>query len=105
MKKLIIIGCILIAFASCSKTTDKEWVELLETTCAPEWVDQNSDRKTKNNLEGFLKRNGIIPLKIKTEGDRHETCQFCDCTTGKIFKVQIDQSQRSLISEFDFFLE
>jgi len=105
MKKLIFASCILIGLASCSKTVDKEWVELLETTCSPGWVDHDNDRKTKNNLEGFLKGNGIVPLKIKIEGDRHETCQFCDCTTGKVFKVQIDQSQRSLIGEFGFYLE
>ena len=73
-----------------------------ETSCIPEWVNYNSDRKTKKRLTSFLKYNGIIPLKIRIEGKRVPTCGFCDYSTGKIYYVQIDKSQQAYIEWYGF---
>ncbi len=104
MKKLIYLTIIATSglLASCSKTTSPQWMAYYETTCIPQWTDLDSDRRTKNRLEDFLKREGIVPLKIRIEGERVPTCEFCDCSTGKIYYVQVDESQIEFIQFFGF---
>lgn len=99
--KLLLLLPILLIF-SCTKTIDREWMVYHETSCQPGWVDLDSDRKSRLNLEGFLKGNGIVPLKIKVRGDRIQSCRFCDCATGKTYRVQVDESQTGQLQYFGF---
>ena len=54
------------------------------------------------NLEKFLKAEGIIPLKIKVEGEKIITCKACDCETGIEYQVQVDESQAGLLLYYGF---
>lgn len=105
---LLFLGIILltgVGLNSCSKTTDGRWVIYKETSCLPFWAHESSDRKSKNTLETFLKSEGIIPLKIKVIGERIETCQECDCYTGKEYRVQVDKSQVGYMAYWGFELK
>ena len=102
MKYSILLILSIIILGACSKTTSPEWVVYYETSCYPAWTDAESDRRTKLQLEGYLKDLGIVPLKIKIEGERVPTCEFCDCSTGKSYEVQIDESQFAEISFLGF---
>lgn len=63
------------------------------TICLPFWTNEDSDRKSKDTLETFLKAEGIIPLNIKIVGDREITCEFCDCPTGLAYHVKVDVTE------------
>ncbi len=102
MKNLGIIALLIIVMSSCAKTTKAEWMVYEETTCLPFWTDEDSRSKSKDNLEKFLKAEGIIPLKIKVEGERMITCEACDCETGIEYQVQVDESQAGLLLYYGF---
>lgn len=102
MKPVIFTVLLAFTLVACSKTTNPEWMVYYETSCLPEWVIENSDSKTKKELSNYLKDNGVIPLRIKIEGERIPTCNYCDCSTGKIYYVQIDKSQIEYLSWYGF---
>ncbi len=100
-------GAILLTlcFYGCAKTVNEKWMTYSETACYPFWVNESSDKKTRSTLETFLKSDGIIPLKIKIEGNRGSYCEGCDCKTGKIYRVQVDKSQVGALAYWGFELE
>ncbi|MFD1550686.1 hypothetical protein DNU06_06230 [Putridiphycobacter roseus] len=102
MKKLGFIAVAIFVMASCAKTTKAEWMVYEETACLPFWTDEDSQSKSKDNLELFLKAEGIIPLKIKIEGERNFSCDACDCETGIDYLVQVDESQAGLMLYYGF---
>lgn len=102
MKKIIMITILALIAMSCAKTTDGEWMIYEETVCYPFWTDEDSHNRSKQNLEKFLKAEGIIPLKIKVEGERTPTCEFCDCETGVTYQVKVDESQAGLMLYYGF---
>jgi hypothetical protein len=87
---------------SCAKTTDGQWMVYHETNCPPTWVNINNDRKSKNALEILLKADGIIPLKIRVNGERLDNCDDCYCETGKEYHVKVDKSQAGLLFYYGF---
>ncbi len=93
-------------FDSCAKTTNGKWMVFQETACLPFWAHESNDRKAKNTLENFLKSEGIIPLKIKINGERSSIiCESCACPTGKEYRVKVDKSQIYLLAYWGFELE
>ena len=108
MKKLGIGIFLLIGLAywiqSCSKTVEPVWMEYNEEGCLPPWAAK-ADYKSRNNLEAVLRSDGIIPLRIKIKGDRDNSCESCDCRTGKTYHVQVDESQISWMFYYGFSLE
>lgn len=102
MKQLITIITLLLIATSCAKTTDGEWMIYEETTCYPFWTDEDSHNRSKDNLEKFLKAEGIIPLKIRVDGERSISCDFCDCETGISYLVKVDESQAGLMLYYGF---
>ena len=100
--KLAFIGTLLLLLGSCVKTLDTTWVIYEEEGCTPPWVSLKNDNNSRNNLESLLKAEGIIPLKIKIEGERDDSCNECACTTGKVYRVQIDESQLDRIYYYGF---
>ncbi|MFK8045123.1 MAG: hypothetical protein AB8B72_06495 [Crocinitomicaceae bacterium] len=102
MKKLIAIAIVALNVMSCAKTTDGEWMIYEETVCYPFWTDEDSDNRSRQNLEKFLKAEGIIPLKIRVDGERNPSCDFCDCETGVTYEVKIDESQAGLMIYYGF---
>lgn len=102
MKKIIAIVLLSLIVISCAKTTDGEWMIYEETACYPFWTDEDSHNKSKENLEKFLKAEGIIPLKIKVEGERDLTCGDCFCETGVTYQVKVDESQAGLMLYYGF---
>jgi len=87
---------------SCAKTTDGQWMVYHETNCPPMWVNINNNRKSKNALEILLKADGIIPLKIRVNGERLDNCDDCYCETGKEYHVKVDKSQAGLLFYYGF---
>jgi hypothetical protein len=102
MKKVITIAILLLVVVSCAKTTDGEWMVYEETTCYPFWTDADSHNRSRDNLEKFLKAEGIIPLKIRVEGERLITCEACHCETGVTYQVKVDESQAGLMLYYGF---
>ena len=102
MKTFGYLILLLVVITSCAKTTKGEWMVYNETICYPFWTDIDSHKRSKDNLEKFLKAEGIIPLKIKIEGERISTCEFCDCETGITYEVQVDESQSGLLIYYGF---
>ena len=102
MKKGIAIAILLLAIVSCAKTTDGEWMIYEETVCYPFWTDEDSHHRSKENLEKYLKAEGIIPLKIRVEGERVITCEACHCETGVTYEVKVDESQAGLMLYYGF---
>ena len=96
------IAILTLLAASCAKTTDGEWMVYEETVCYPFWTDEDSHIKSKKNLEKFLKAEGIIPLKIRVDGERYITCEACHCETGVIYLVKVDESQAGLMFYYGF---
>ena len=92
-----------ISLSSCNRANDTMWVYMDETACPPGWVDPDSDRKTKDYLEGFLRGNDVIPLNIKIDGDRENHCLACNCFTGRTFRVKIYKSQLWLVNPLGFY--
>ncbi|MFK8039035.1 MAG: hypothetical protein AB8B74_12140 [Crocinitomicaceae bacterium] len=102
MKTLWIFAVLFLLLSSCAKTTDGEWMIYEETVCYPFWTDEDSHNRSKDNLEKFLKAEGIIPLKIRVEGERSISCEFCDCETGVSYQVKVDESQAGLMLFYGF---
>lgn len=102
MKQFLTITALLLIAVSCAKTTDGEWMVYEETTCYPFWTDEDSHNRSKDNLEKFLKAEGIIPLKIRVDGERSISCDFCDCETGVSYNVKVDESQAGLLLYYGF---
>ncbi len=102
MKKLIPIAFLLLLIASCAKTTDGEWMIYEETVCYPFWTDEDSHNRSRDNLEKFLKAEGIIPLKIRVDGERYISCEACHCETGVTYEVKVDESQAGLMLYYGF---
>lgn len=102
MKYLIPIAAILMmAASSCGVQNDTEWVYMDESGCPPGWVE-DGDRKTRQNLEGYLKGNNIVPIKIVVEGSRQTECNDCFCFTGRRFRVKVYESQVGEMVWFGF---
>ncbi len=101
--KLISLSILLIVlgFSSCRVKNDTQWVVLHEDGCPPGWVDK-SDRKSRLNLEGFLKGNDIVPLKIQVVGSNSTSCGECACFTGRSFRVKVYESQVGYITWLGF---
>ena len=88
--------------ASCAKTTKGEWMIYEEEVCLPFWADENNHNKSRDNLEKFLKAEGIIPLKIRITGERLPECEDCYCKTGLFYEVQVDETQSGLMLYYGF---
>ncbi len=73
-----------------------------EQVCLPFWADKKKHNKSKENLEKYLKSEGIIPLKIKITGERLPQCDDCDCPTGLYYEVKIDESQSGSMLYYGF---
>lgn len=107
MKRLISLAIIMsftFLLANCAKTVDPVWVKLDETNCKPLWVG-NTDHQSRKNLEGLLRGDGIIPLKIRIKGNRSNQCSDCMCLTGKTYRVSIDRSQLNRLIYYGFEVE
>jgi len=108
MKKIVIATLLLAGIGygiqSCSKTVEPVWMVYSEEGCLPPWAAK-ADYKTRNNLEAVLRADGIIPLRIKIKGDRDNSCETCDCFTGKTYHVQVDESQMSWMFYYGFGVE
>lgn len=102
MKNFVIILVFGLILISCAKTTKGEWMVYEEEVCLPFWTDEDSHNKSRNNLATFLKAEGIIPLKIKIEGERIPECEDCYCKTGISYEVQVDRSQAGLMLYYGF---
>ena len=102
MKIGITLVISIILMASCAKTTDGEWMVYDETVCYPFWTDENSHNRSRQNLEAFLKAEGIIPLKIRVQGERYISCEACYCETGVTYEVKVDKSQSGLLLYYGF---
>ena len=102
MKNIIIIAISILIFSSCNKHNDSTWMYYDEYVCDAGWIE-NGDRKSKLNLEGFLKGNEIIPLKIKVDGENNPECNQCDCLTGRTFRVKVYESQTYLMHQLGFY--
>ncbi len=102
MKKISLIAILCLGILSCTKTTKGEWMVYEEEVCLPFWVDENSNNKSKDNLEKYLKGEGIIPLKIRITGERFPECEDCYCKTGLEYEVQVDESQSSDMLYYGF---
>jgi hypothetical protein len=101
MKPYLFMLLGLVLFSQCTIDNDTAWVFMNETGCPPGWVDE-SDRKTRLNLEGFLKGNNIIPIDIEVTGTRNNPCIDCYCETGRIFRVKVYRSQLQQVGWFGF---
>ncbi len=103
MKNLSLLFIIGIILASCTKTTDGEWMVFEEAVCLPFWTNENSNKKSIENLEKYLKVEGIIPLRIKIKGERTiPECESCDCKTGITYEVEVDETQSGLMLYYGF---
>ncbi len=101
MTSTLVLIAVVLLFGSCAKTVDPVWMVMEEDNCRPPWVGK-TDMKTRNNLEAVLRADGIIPLKIKINGSRETDDLPCGYPTGKIYRVQIDQSQVSWLYYYGF---
>lgn len=108
MKRIALIPlaflCLTTLFQSCSKTVNPVWMVYQEENCTPPWVGKN-DRRSRDNLESLLRADGVIPLRIKVKGDRDNSCESCDCLTGKTYHVQVDKAQLSWLFYYGFEVE
>lgn len=108
MKKLTIgalfVFALVTGMQSCSKTVDPVWMVYSEVGCLPPWAAK-ADFKSRNNLEAVLRADGIIPLKIRIKGTRDNSCNDCECFTGKTYHVQVDESQMSWMFYYGFGVE
>lgn len=94
MKKLLLIFIVslLLALMGCEKHRSDTWMYYDETVCPPGWVDPDSDRNTKQWLEGFLRGHEIVPIRIRIKGNYlGNTCGYCDCPSGRTIKVRVDR--------------
>ncbi len=98
----LVFGILMLLLTGCDKTTDGKWMVYEETVCYPYWVHTSNDNKTKDQLESFLKDDGIIPLKIRVLGEREITCEACACLTGKRYEVLVDKSQIGYMNYWGF---
>ncbi len=105
MRSIIFLSLVsLLSLSSCSVKNETQWVVMHEDGCPPGWVD-DSDRKTRLNLEGYLKGNDIVPLKIQVIGSRQNGCGECACHTGRSFRVKVYESQVGYITWLGFIKE
>jgi len=102
MKNFSLLILVTILIASCAKTTKGEWMVYEEEMCLPFWVDEDSRNRSKDNLEKFLKAEGIIPLKIRITGEYIPECDDCECATGIVYEVQVDETQSGLLLYYGF---
>ncbi len=102
MKNLSLLIILCVGMASCAKTTKGKWMIYEEEVCLPFWADEDQHRKSKDNLEQFLKTEGIIPLKIRITGERLPECEACHCKTGLSYEVQVDESQSGHLLYYGF---
>lgn len=94
MNKLILLlsVAILIIITGCEKRCTETWMYYDETICPPGWVDPDNNSNTKQWLEGYLRGHEVVPIKIRITGNYlPNTCGYCDCPTGRTFKVRIDK--------------
>lgn len=106
MKKLLLFVLLVVLFAltGCEKYNNETWMSFDETVCPPGWVDPDNDRNTKDWLEGYLRGNQVVPIKIKIKGDYlANTCSYCDCPTGRVFRVRIDKMYISKMEWLGFY--
>lgn len=101
MKKVAYFLFIVFLTTACGVDNKSTWVVMQEDGCPPGWVD-DSDRKTRLNLEGYLKGNDIVPIKIKVTGVREGDCNSCYCLTGRTFRVKVYESQVGYMAYYGF---
>ncbi len=102
--KVLLFSGLFLSLTNCAKTVDPVWVKLDETNCKPSWVG-NTDNQSRKNLEGLLRGDGVIPLKIRIKGNRSNECTTCMCLTGKTYRVSIDRSQLNWLIYYGFEVE
>lgn len=108
MNKTIIISIIalcLVAFNSCQKTKDKVLVYYDETFCSDAWGNNDvPEPLKKNNIEAYLKSNGVkvFQIKFSTFLPEEGFCRGCGCRSGGRIesKIAAQDLEKALLLRF-----
>lgn len=107
IKYLFIINVLLLTASGCEKwEEDYEKFYWEQTACMDPWgAGQNdSNSETRAAITEYLKKEGVDVIGVSFEESNQNGlyCNACHCVTGKIIKIQVEESDREKMIDLKF---
>jgi len=103
--KLLVFACGVALFNNCEESDDRIWLWYAETYCSDPWGEVSAAEEVREQeILQFLKSEGINVFQIEImDGGTVEHCRACHCTTGKLIKCRLRDTEVGSMKAIGFF--